>query len=59
VEAPGVAVLAVVGPFALGTRRPMAETGVYPNEVVEKTFGVTATTRDWPTMEKIAALLHR
>lgn len=53
----GVRVLAIEGRFALGTRRPMAVAGVYPNEVVEKAFGVRATTRDWPTMEKVAALL--
>lgn len=52
-----VHVAAVEGRFALGARRSVAETGVYPNEVVEKAFGVRATTRDWPTLEKVAALL--
>ena len=57
-EAPGIVVSLVVGPFALGTRGLVAETGVYPNEIVQKAFGAVATTRDWPTMEKIAALLR-
>jgi hypothetical protein len=62
IEAPpgaawGVRVLALNGPFALGVRRSFAVTGVYPNEVVEKAFGVRATTRDWPTLEKIAGAL--
>ena len=58
VEAPGIVILRVVGRFALGTRRPVTETGIYPNEVVERAFGVAATTRDWPTMEKLAKLLR-
>lgn len=58
-QAWGVRVLAVEGRFALGARRSVAETGVYPNEVIEKAFGVRATTRDWPTMEKVAKLLRQ
>lgn len=61
-DAPGTAwavrVAAIEGRFALGVRRSFAETGLYPNEVVEKAFGVKATTRDWPTMEKVAKLLR-
>jgi uncharacterized protein (DUF1697 family) len=53
----GVRVLAIEGRFALGARRRVDETGVYPNEVVERAFKVRATTRDWPTMEKIGKLL--
>ena len=54
----GVRVLATTKRFALGVRRRVDETGVYPNEVVEKAFGVAATTRDWPTMERVARLLQ-
>ncbi|HEV3338792.1 MAG TPA: hypothetical protein VG125_00500 [Pirellulales bacterium] len=62
IEAPsaanwGVRVVAISGRFALGVRRRVDVTGVYPNEVVERAFGVAATTRDWPTMEKLAKLL--
>lgn len=49
----GVRVLVVEGRVAIGVRRRMDATGVYPNEVVEKAFGQPATTRDWPTVEKI------
>lgn len=53
----GVRVLAVEGRVALGVRKRVDVTGVYPNAVVEKAFEVRATTRDWPTMEKIGKLL--
>ncbi|HWB11975.1 MAG TPA: hypothetical protein VG826_22310 [Pirellulales bacterium] len=64
IEAPnsarwGVRVVAVSGRFAIGLRRRVDATGVYPNEIVERAFGVAATTRDWPTMEKLAKLLAR
>ena len=52
-----VRVEAVEGRVALGVRRSVTATGVYPNEVIEKAYGVRATTRDWPTMEKVGALL--
>lgn len=58
IEAPGIRVAAVEGRFALGTRKPVAEAGAYPNEVVEKAFAMPATTRDWPTMEKLAKVLE-
>ena len=53
----GVRVVAVEGRFALGVRRSVGATGVYPNEVIEKAYSVRATTRDWPTMEKVGKLL--
>ena len=64
IEAPtatnwGVRVVAVSGRFALGMRRRVDVAGVYPNEIVERAFGVVATTRDWPTMEKLGKLLAR
>jgi hypothetical protein len=30
---------------------------VYPNAVIEKAWGVRATTRDWATVEKVGRLL--
>lgn len=54
----GVRIAALDGRFALGLRRSVAATGWYPNEVVEKGLGVKATTRDWGTMEKVAALVQ-
>ena len=53
----GVRVVAVEERFALGVRRSVGATGVYPNEVIEKAYSVRATTRDWPTMEKVGKLL--
>lgn len=53
----GVRVIKVQGRIALGVRRRVDAGGFYPNEVIEKAFGVKATTRDWATIEKIAACL--
>jgi hypothetical protein len=53
----GLRVVALEGPFALGFRRPVAVAGVYPNAVIEKAWGVRATTRDWATLEKVGKLL--
>ncbi|MHB8603830.1 MAG: hypothetical protein ACYDCK_01140 [Thermoplasmatota archaeon] len=63
IEAPpaptwGVRVVAVEGRFVFGVRKPVLATGVYPNAVVEKAFAIRATTRDWPTMEKIGKLIE-
>ena len=52
-----VLILVAANFILAGVRKRVDVTGVYPNSVVEKAFGVRATTRDWPTMEKIAALL--
>ena len=41
----GVRVVEVVGRYALSLRRPLDKGGVYPNEVVERAFGVKATSR--------------
>jgi hypothetical protein len=54
----GVRVVALEGPFALGFRRPVAVAGVYPNAVIEKAWGVRATTRDWATLEKVGRLVR-
>ena len=50
--------LAVTGQFALSLWRRAATGAVYyPNNVFEKHFGMSATTRDWKTIERIKALL--
>ncbi|MCB2153454.1 DUF1697 domain-containing protein [bacterium] len=46
-----------IGPFVLSLRRRIGKRLIYPNEVVEKHFGVPATTRTWNTIEKITAVL--
>ena len=54
----GVRVIAVQGRFALSLwRRIEGETMVYPNAVVEKKFGVAATTRSWNTLEAVTKTL--
>jgi len=53
-----VQVVAVSGVFALSLWRRLGRSIVYPNEVVEKAFGVPATTRSWDTLQKIRILLE-
>jgi uncharacterized protein (DUF1697 family) len=54
----GVRVIAVEGRFAMSLwRRLEGETMVYPNAVVEKKFGVAATTRGWNTIESVTKVL--
>ena len=48
--------MAVSGRFALSVRR-LGET--YSNAVVEKHFGVPATTRNWNTIETICEVLEK
>src|SRR5712671_5842769 len=56
----GVRVIAVEGRFAMSLwRRLEGETMVYPNAVVEKKFGVAATTRSWNTMQTVAEIPGR
>jgi uncharacterized protein (DUF1697 family) len=52
-----VKVLGVVGRFALSLHRRLGRALVYPNEVVEKRLGVSATTRNWNTISAICAIL--
>src|SRR5437773_2477322 len=55
----GVRVIAVEGRFAMSLwRRLEGETMVYPNAVVEKKFGVAATTRSWNTIESVRNVLE-
>ncbi len=55
----GVRVIAVEGRFAMSLwRRLEGETMVYPNAVVEKKFGVAATTRSWNTVEAVREVLE-
>ncbi len=52
-----VKVIRVTGRFALSLHRRLGRTFVYPNEVVEKNFGVPATTRNWNTISAICGIL--
>jgi uncharacterized protein (DUF1697 family) len=48
----------VRGPFVASVRRAVGTPRYYPNEVVEKLFGVPATTRGWPTILRIGKALE-
>jgi uncharacterized protein (DUF1697 family) len=52
-----VRVVGVAGRFALSLCRRLGPRILYPNEVVEKQFGVPATTRNWNTIAVICAVL--
>lgn len=54
-----VKVFALRGKFALSHWRRQEGTLVYPNEVVEKLFGVSGTTRNWNTISAICAVLNK
>ena len=47
-----------VGTGVLSLRRKIKDGRLYPNQIVEKQFGVAATTRNWNTIEKIAKILR-
>jgi uncharacterized protein (DUF1697 family) len=53
-----VKIVAGVGKFALSIWRRQGKRLVYPNEVVEKNFGLAATTRNWNTIEAILQILR-
>jgi uncharacterized protein (DUF1697 family) len=52
-----VKIVGVSGPFALSLWRRAGKTLIYPNEVVEKHFGVPTTTRNWNTIETVFSIL--
>ena len=53
-----VKLLRVVGECVLALWRRQAKAMLYPNEVVEKTFGQPATTRSWNTLVTICKILE-
>lgn len=54
-----VKLLAVSGPFVLSLHRRRDRLRVYPNEVVETSLGVPATTRNWSTISAVCSILKR
>lgn len=48
-----VQIVGSCGPFVASVRRKGSGTQLYSNQVVEKLFRVSATTRGWPTFLKI------
>jgi hypothetical protein len=57
-EAWAVRVLVVDGPFAVGLCRRMGPRTVYPTDVIERAYGVDATTRWWESLEAIGRVLR-
>jgi uncharacterized protein (DUF1697 family) len=53
-----VKIVAVIGRFALSLQRRVGQRFIYPNEVVEKHLGVSATTRNWNTLSAICDILR-
>jgi len=53
-----VKVIGISGGFALSLWRRLGRSFVDPNAVVEKAFGVRATTRNWNTIVKICEILR-
>lgn len=53
-----VRVVAVTGRCIVSVFRRTGKKDVYPNEAVEKTLGVRATTRAWSTMTAVAEALR-
>jgi uncharacterized protein (DUF1697 family) len=54
-----VRVIAVSGRYALSLWRLLGQRRVYPNEVVEKSLAVSATTRNWNTIDAICRALEK
>ncbi len=48
----------VIGTTVLSLRRRVKNARLYPNAIVEKQFGVAATTRSWNTLEKVIKILQ-
>jgi uncharacterized protein (DUF1697 family) len=53
-----VKIIGITGRLVLSLHRRQGRTLVYPNEVVEKRLGVSATTRNWNTITAICDILR-
>jgi len=53
-----VKILRVVGTAVLSLRRRTKDGRLYPNQIIEKKFGVATTTRNWNTITKVAKILQ-
>lgn len=52
-----VQVLSRSGRYVFSHRRRLGDRLYYPNEYIEKAFGVAATTREWPTVTALAKVI--
>jgi uncharacterized protein (DUF1697 family) len=54
-----VKVVRIIGTAVLSLRRKLKDGRLYPNQIIEKKYGVATTTRNWNTIEKVAKILLR
>ena len=52
-----VKIVRITGVLALSLWRRLKQNALYPNQVIEKQFGVATTTRSWNTILKLAEIL--
>jgi uncharacterized protein (DUF1697 family) len=52
-----VKIVRITGMCALSLWRRLKENALYPNQIIEKEFGVATTTRSWNTILKVAKIL--
>lgn len=52
-----VKIVKITGRLALSLWRRLKDNPLYPNQVLEKQFGLATTTRTWNTIEKVAKIL--
>jgi uncharacterized protein (DUF1697 family) len=53
-----VKIVRVTGACVLSLWRRRKENALYPNEVIEKRFGLATTTRSWNTIQKVCDILR-
>jgi uncharacterized protein (DUF1697 family) len=54
-----VKIVRITGVLALSLWRRLKQNALYPNQVIEKEFGVATTTRSWNTILKLTEILAR
>jgi uncharacterized protein (DUF1697 family) len=54
-----IKIVRIVGAAVVSLRRKLKNGHLYPNQIIEKKFGVAATTRNWNTIEKLAKILDQ
>jgi len=52
-----VKVVRIIGTAVLSLRRKLKDGRLYPNQIIEKKYGIATTTRNWNTIQKIAKIL--
>lgn len=54
-----VKVVGIVGTAVLSLRQKLKNGHLYPNQIIEKRYGVATTTRNWNTIQKVAKILEQ